>query len=304
MLKEYDAKDVQRAVDQALQGDDRRARRGAARYWRSWGSPLADWSPVHLDRLRQIVVDVMRESHYYPLRQDALRTVQSWRDSFTAEQQWKLVSSGLRDSHPGVRRAAMLTAGGLGLQSSADHLLRVLQVETSRMFPLPVVPADETVDLRDGFDDVAAGRPEKEVAALALGYLGDRRAVEEIKRQSEESPMYEVALALLGIHERLKPEHFQLGERNSALQMAALKVVIDTQGAHGLQWATEYQQAEYWWEEDVVAAELSKMLVRQDAPGAQDLVNCSDLDEVVEWFARHGEDYLQRIDESPSPDSR
>ncbi|QDV81439.1 hypothetical protein [Stieleria sp.] len=80
-----------------------------------------------------------------------------------------------------------------------------------------------------------------------------------------------------------------------ALQLAAVRVVIETRGAHGLKWATEYQQSEYWWEEETVAWWLSQMLVSEQAPGADMLINCRDLETVAQWYQQHGTDYLEQI---------
>jgi hypothetical protein len=300
-LGDYDTDELARAVESALQGDDRRARRGAARFWQSWDSPLDGWNPNSLSELHPIVINVMIDSHYYPLRQDALRSLLSWHRSFAKEEQLAIVNRGLRDPHPSVRRAAMLTAGNLNLNSTTDHLMRVLRGKKLIYDELPDVPEDETIDVREGFDDVAGKRSEKEVAALALGFLRYSPAAEVISQQAEASPMYEVALALLGNYDQLKPYHFRLRENNTALQFAALKVVIDTRGAHGLKWATEYEQSQYGWEEEVVASKLSHMLVAENAPGADMLVDSSSLDDVVKWYQQHGAAYLRKIAKSQVP---
>ncbi len=197
--------------------------------------------------------------------------------------------------------AVVLTAGNLSLNSTTDHLMRVLRGKKIGYDELPDVPEDETIDVREGFDHVAGKRSEKEVAALALGFLHCGPAAEVISRQTEASPMYEVALALLGNYDQLKPYHFRLREDNTALQFAALKVVIDTRGAHGLKWATEYQQSQYWWEKEVVAAKLSQMLVAENAPGADMLVDCRSLDDVVKWYQQHGAAYVQDIEKQQVP---
>ncbi|PAY19291.1 hypothetical protein CKO51_11790 [Rhodopirellula sp. SM50] len=294
-LNQYDKDELALAVQLALRGEDRRARRGAARYWRSWRSALEDWAPENPNDLRHAVVGVMQDSHYYPLRIDAQRYVQSYHNDFSDGALLEIVKRGLTDPHPSVRRSGMLTAGGLGLHSVAEHLMRVLRGEPTATVDLPIVPDDETIDVNEGFDSVAGNRSEAEVAALALGYLHYAPAARFISQKTETSPMYEVALAMLGDHQKLKPSHFQLNESNVALQLAAVRVVIDTRGAHGLKWATEYQQCEYWWEEDTVASWLAQMLVSEQAPGADMLINCRDLETVAQWYQQHGTDYLKQL---------
>jgi hypothetical protein len=192
----------------------------------------------------------------------------------------------------------MIAAGSYGYTPAAEHLMMVVRGEPIELLDLPRVPDDEAADVPEGSDDVAAKRSESEVAALALGYLKHAPAVALLEHGAGDSPMYAVALALAGQPQRLKEEHFQSGDRNQELQLAAVEAVVRCQGRHGLLYALYYKQATHWWEEAFVARTLAAMLREAQAPGGESLgrQNVS-LKDVRDWFAQHGDGYLARFTE-------
>jgi len=299
LLREYDEETLSRAAVAALHGTDRQRRRGAARYWKSWNSPLEEWQPENVGELRRIVLTVQQEARYYPTRQAALKNLENWREELSAEEFAERLDAGLRDPEPSVRRKAMVVAGRSGHQPSVSHLMKVLQGEAIDVKPLPEVPPEEDEDVPEGFDDVCGKRAEDEVAALALGYLEHKESQSLITAKAKSSPMFDVALALLGETDRLKPEHFRLDEDNTDLQLAAVEAVVRCRGRVGLKWAIEYKQSGYWWEEEVVAQRLSAMLCTENAPGGDMIENCDDLDVLAKWFEGFGDQYLTRLDQSP-----
>ena len=234
LLGEYPQETLTAATEKALRGEDRRRRRGAARFWQAWRSPLEGWQPANAAELYRIVLKVQQESRYYPTRQEALNNLNRWRDEFAEEEQTRWLQAGLCDPHPSVRRSAMITAGRMGHQPSVLHLRKVLAGESVPAIPLPDVPQDETLDISEGFDNVCGKRPEEEVAALALGYLEDAESKEVILTKTTATPLYDVALALLGVTDRLKAEHFRWPEDNTELQLAAVRAVLRCKGRRGI----------------------------------------------------------------------
>jgi hypothetical protein len=188
----------------------------------------------------------------------------------------------------------MLFAGKVLHLGSAPHLMGVLTGQTPTTTLLPEVPPDEEEDVPEGHDDIAGKRPEHEVAALALGYLRRKEAAEVISKKKPSSPMYEVALALMGDVRRLRPEHFRGQEDNKELQLAAVEAVIRCKGRHGLKYAIDYNQATHWWEEEHVAKRLKRMLIAENAPGADTLRKTTTLADLAEWYKAHGAQYLRR----------
>jgi len=297
LLDTYDKDTLSRATETALRGTDRRRRRGAARYWKSWHSPLEDWEPEKAVELRRLVLTVQQEARYYPTRQAGLKNLEKWREELSAEEFAERLEAGLHDPHPGVRRKAMIVAGRSGHKPSVTHLMNVLEGQAVDVEPLPKVPPEESEDVPVGFDDVCGKRPEDEVAALALGYLEHKESQGVIAAKAKASPMFDVALALLGATDRLKPEHFRLDEDNTELQLAAVEAVIRCRGRVGLKWAIEYKQSRFWWEKEAVAKQLSAMLRAAKAPGSDMLEDCDDLKVVAKWFEGFGSQYLTRLDQ-------
>ncbi len=101
-LKQYDAATLAPAVSAALLGQDRQLRRGAARLWMSWQSPLKDWQPSNAAELHSIVLQVQQDAHYYPLRMEALKHLNAWQAELPAEEIDRRLSAGLHDPAPQV----------------------------------------------------------------------------------------------------------------------------------------------------------------------------------------------------------
>ena len=49
-----------------------------------------------------------------------------------------------------------------------------------------------------------------------------------------------------------------------------------------------------WWEPEYVAKLLSRMLRDENAPGAEMLVGCKELEPLQKWYEEHGTEYLAR----------
>lgn len=297
-LREYDQQTLAAAVQKALTGSNRQLRRGAARLWMSWRSPLSEWTPPEIARLHSSVLTVQQEARYYPLRISALDSLAEWKQELSEEEFDRRLAAGLHDPAAPVRRKAMLTAGQTRHDPSVPVLMSVLEGGTIETWPLPQVPAAETRDVPEGSDDVAPGCSDAEVAALALAWGQHAAAKPLIAAIEPSTPLLEVSLALLGEGERLKQEHFA-GGRNQQLQLAAVEAVVRSKGRHGRQLALHYQQATHWWEEEYVAEKLSRMLLAEDAPGSQGLVDCKQLETLSQWFAEHGAEYLKRLETRP-----
>jgi Leucine-rich repeat (LRR) protein len=294
-LEEFGTMTLAPVVEKALLGDDRQLRRGAARLWRSGRSTLEDWAPANSDQLHRIVLTVERESRYYPLRMEALEDLAAWKDELSVEEIDRHLVAALHDPAPQVRRQAMLTAGRIKHQASIPQLVGVLKGDSVDIKPLPDVPAWEKDHVPDGFGDIAEGCSDAEVAALALAVMEHDAAKSDIEAIQPATAMTEVALALLGDGRLLKPEHFKTSNNNQELQLAAVQAVVRSKGQFGLELALGYQQATHWWEEEVVAERIGQMLVAENVPGKEQLVDCKNLGQLRDWFDKHGRDYLMRF---------
>ena len=292
-LKHYDADTLKRVVEKALLGQDRQLRRGAARLWDSWQSPLEKWTPPNVAQLHRIVLQVQQEARYYPLRMQALTHLRAWKSELTEDEFTNRLMAGLHDPAPQVRRQAMLVAGSTRHAPSVPILLSVLQGGEVKPRALPEVPEAEAKDVPEGFGDVAEGCSDVEVAALALASMEHTAAKPLIEAIQPTTPLLQVSLALLGDGSRLKAEHFA-GMRNQELQLGAIEAVIRSRGKSGLKLAMGYQQATHWWEEEHVAGRLSQMLQSEKAPGSDELTGCKEMKTLQRWFDRHGAEFLQR----------
>lgn len=298
-LRTYDMDVLTSAVERSLLGDDRQQTRGAARFWMSWRSPLENWNPSNIAELHQIVLKVQREARYYPTRMAALSSLREWKSELSEQEFDRYLSAGLHDPAPQVRRKAMLVAGETEHTPSAELLMQVLRGETLETQPLPEVPSAESEDVPEGFGDVGNDCSDAEIAALALGYLQYAPARDLIETHQPRTPMMEVALALLGDGSKLKPEHFATEDENQEVQLAAVAVVLRSRGKYGLQFATNYQQATHWWEEDYVAKSITTMLKDAGAPGSKELAAGNSLVELRVWYAEHGAAYLKSLNAMP-----
>jgi hypothetical protein len=288
------------ACQSALLGEDRVRRRGAARFWTGWKSPLEAFAFEDPVRLWRVVLDAQQAARYQPLRVQAaarLATAALIDVLPRAERAERLLSL-MRDPDADVRRRAMLAAAISDCTAALPRLMDVLAGKPSEIEPLSPVPEDEAEVVNSGGEVVCAGCPEQEVAALSLAYLAYRPA-QALVAALAPTPMRDVALALFGDASRLRPEHFGMGRApretgNQQLQLAAVEAVARCHGRVGLAWALAYQQVSHWWEKERVAAKLAAMLREQDAPESAALVGCTSLKLLAEWFERHGDAYLSR----------
>jgi hypothetical protein len=293
-LKGYDLETLAAAAEAALLGDNRQVRRGAARLWMSYDSPLENWKPKNADALHRVVLQIEQDARYYPLRMNAMDSLWAWSKALTKEEIDRRIAAGLHDPAPPVRRKAMLVAGKLKHAPSEAKLIDVLQGKTLDLVELSDVPIAERTDVPQGFGDIAARCSDAEVAALALGYMESPRAEPLLEAIEPRSAMVEVALALLGDGAQLKQAHFD-SDGNQELQLGAIDTVVRSKGKFGLAYAVKYRQATHWWEEAFVAKRLSKMLCDEKAPGSEALVDCDSLSKVEAWHQEHGAEFEKRF---------
>ena len=121
----------------------------------------------------------------------------------------------------------------------------------------------------------------------------------EPTRQLEDSPMKDVALALHGEMDKLKPEYFQIDEQNQELQLAAVEAVIRVNGRVGLEWAINYKLCTHWWEPKRVFKRLRAMLIENKAPGQDDLKEATELKDLKKWYDQYGASYLELFRAEP-----
>lgn len=295
LLHTYDKEILKITIRKCLLGKDRLKRRGAARFWEGWKSPLENWNPPDVAKLHSIVLTVQQESRYYPLRQSALSNLYMWASELTDDEVSKRINFGLYDSNKSVRRQAMIVAGKMNFKKAIPYLLKVLNNESINTIPLPNVPKIELQDISIGFDDIAGQRSEDQVAALALGYL-NYTPVKKIINNKNASYMYDIALALLGEFDYIKPVHFKLEESNQELQLAAIEAVIRCRGKAGLKWAMEYKLNTYWWEPEYVLKELKGMLLENNCPGIKIVEKALSLKDLLNWYEEYGSSYLKVIE--------
>jgi hypothetical protein len=294
-LRQLDQAALAAAVERALLGDDRLRRRGAARIWVSWQSPLEKWDPPGAAKLYAAVLKVQFEARYYSTRMQGLKNLQLWQKHLGDSEIAERLAAGLADPEPQVRRQAALVAGEIGHKQAAELLMGILQGKAWATRELKEVPAWESQDVPNAFDEIAPDCSDADVAALALAYMAHAPAKSVIEAVRPATPMIEVALALLGDVDRLKPEHFATKNGNQQLQLAAVEAVVGCRGRAGLRWALDYQQATHGWEQSYVAGRLGRMLADEKAPGAEHLAKVEQLEAIRAWFDQHGAAYLAKV---------
>jgi hypothetical protein len=296
-LRRYPQRQLAAGCESALLADDRQVRRGAARFWESWRSPLAAWKPPRLAQLRSAVLTVLQESRDPGRRQDAMESLREWWSEMPAAEREQRLRAGLRDPHDAVRRRAMLVAGQVGEGSAEDPLLRVLRGEAVEPIALPLVPASEEEDVGSYADPVAPDSAESDVAALALGYLRSRLAQAPIEERAAASGSALLRVARALSDERcdlLVADDFRTNDHNQALQLAAVEAVVRCRGRTGLDLALRYNPATHGWEGEYVAGRLRRMLLAQNAAGADLLRTVKTLPQLRAWYQRYGQAYLKR----------
>jgi hypothetical protein len=300
LLRTYDRSELEAAGKAALLGTDRQLRRGAARFWDGWQSPLEQWQEGRDPALRSALLSVLQEAQSPDLRQRAISRLASWWAEVPVDERDTRLRAGLHDPSEPVREEAMLVAGQLQATWAEEELVRILGGQPATVASLPPAPADEleTVDL--GADRIARGSPigEPEVAGLALGYLRSRRAQPLIEERgvATGSAMLRVARALYDDRcDLLTADDFRTKDSNQPLQIAAVEAVVRCRGKHALDLALGYRQATHWWEENHVARILRNMLLAADPPGASTLNKVKTLPELRSWYQQYGAAYAWRF---------
>jgi len=300
LLDSYKAAEVEVPLQKALGSDNRALRRGAVRFLEIFRAKRPDWKPAELtpaERRKRYAVwlDVLLAEPDYSHRQRALAHLVVWGDGVATADVDRALDAGLHDAEPGVRRSAMLAAGRLRHQASIPVLMDILEGRTPATRLAPKVPQGEIQELSPAIEQVAGKRPEPEVAALALGLMGHAPAVAPITAGSDESPLYEVALALLGQPEHLRADYFNASTLNRELQLAAVEAVVRAKGKYGLDYAVHYRMATHGTEPDEVLDQLKRMLLAEKAPGGAELAACKKLADLQAWYAQHGAEYAARF---------
>lgn len=299
LLKDYSAAALGPVVEAALLGDDRRLRRGAARLWLSYSSPLEEWKPEQSAKLRNAVLAVQQVARDSSLRKDAISNV-LWRASeLTPDDVGRAILSALSDPVSDVRAEAILTAGILGHSPSIPRLMSALRKEQPRIAPLPDVPADEKADTEEPKAEVLSMQ-ETMRAALALGYLRHAEAkpvlearLAEVTPKSRASLGYGVALALLGDMDKLPSEVFTVKDDSGSkreIQFAAVEAIVRVSGAQGFDLAINGKYDSSYMEEEV-ALKLIAMLRKLKAPGHETLRDKAALEGLRKWRKGQGAEF-------------
>jgi hypothetical protein len=298
LLRGYSRGALEEACKMALLGDDRQVRRGAARFWISWQSPLETWPAGRAPALRSALLTVLQESRSPDLRQRAQSLVLAWWGELPAAERERRLQAGLHDPSEPVRRKAMLTAGQAGARSTEGVLLRALRGEPAEVVELPTVPPDEEDATDSSAESIGRDLPSSEIAGLALGYLQSRDGLPLIEEQTatKSSAMLRVARSLIeGRCDLVVAEDFRTRDHNQALQLAAVESVVRCRGRLGLDLALSYRQATAWWEPEWVTENLKRMLLAGDPPGGASLKTAKTLAELRGWYQQYGAKYLSRL---------
>lgn len=298
LLRTYPLGELEDVCQRALLGDDRQLRRGAARFWDSWQSPLESWQAGRASALRSALLTVLQESRSPDLRQRALSLILAWWGELPAAEREGRLQAGLHDPSEPVRRKAMLIAGQVGATSTEGMLLRVLHGEPAEIVALPTVPPDEEDATDSSAETIGADVPSSEIAGLALGYLQSRHALPLIEEQAttKGSAMLRVARSLIDDRcDLVIADDFRTRDHNQVLQLAAVESVVRCRGRHGLDLAISYRQATHWWEPEQVANDLKRMLLAGDPPGGASLKTAKSLAELRGWYQQYGAQYVNRL---------
>jgi hypothetical protein len=291
---------LEAACRAALLGADRELRRGAARFWDGWQSPLEHWQGGREPALRSALLSVLQEGQSPDLRARAVSLLASWWAELPVAERDDRLRAALQDSSEPVRQSAILAAGQLQATWAEAHLLRLLGGQPATIIPLPPAPPDEVDATDQSIAPIVRGAPisEAEFAGLALGYLRSRRAQPRIDELAVEtgSAMLRVARALFDDRcELLVAEDFRTKDQNQPLQLAAVESVVRCRGKNGLDLALGYRQATHWWEPRQVAAALRTMLLAGDPPGVSTLKAATTLPKLRGWYLEYGTEYSKRL---------
>jgi hypothetical protein len=301
LLGTYERGELEAACKEAILGTDRPPRRGAARLWDGWQSPLENWPAGREPAVRSALLSVLQEAQSPDLRQRAVERLASWWAELPVGERDGRLGAALHDPSEFVRKEAMLAAGQIQAAWTEADLIGALTGHPPTITPTPPAPADELETSDPGADSIIHGASvsEAEFAGLALGYLRSRRAQPQIDQQASAtgSAMLRVAGSLYDDRcDLLTAEDFHTTQpANQPLQLAAVEAVVRCRGSHALDLALSYRQASHWWEEERVAATLKAMLVAAGAPGAGVLEQATTLPQLRGWYQQYGPKYLERF---------
>ncbi|MGE0495264.1 MAG: HEAT repeat domain-containing protein [Vulcanimicrobiota bacterium] len=282
-LKTFPDEVLRACVAQALAGSKARQARGAVRFWTR--SELGEWPGT--DQLQEQALTLLEQSPSAWTRQHAVFVLSRW--SRRGANLDPHLAIALSDPDEQVRRAAIRAAGQNQRRSLASPLLALVKGQPAPPRKAVATPA------YDYPEPIGRDCSEPELAGIALGLMEDTAAREAILATSP-SPAREVALALLGEPERLKPEFFRAQDRDSELPLAAIEVVVRCAGRHGLGWALD-ENADYGWRDEEAFESLHEMLLAQNPPAADTLHRCESLDQLKSWYANHGAGYRRTRDQ-------
>ena len=174
LLRTHAPAQLARACAAALRSEDRQLRRGAARFWDTWESPVPRRVVGDPD-LRSAVLTVFQESRSPDVRQRAQRLVLEWWDRLPSDERDRRLLAGLHDPSPGVRRQAMVVAGQAGAIAAEGVLAQVQGGQPIEVRSLPSVPPEEE-DTNDTNEAAVGGdSSDSEMAAAALARIRSPR---------------------------------------------------------------------------------------------------------------------------------
>ncbi len=294
LLNGYCEKALQNAVEAALTGEDRRARRGAARFWTASRSRLGSWRPPGEAALRGAVLDVMMQARYAPLRQRAAELLAAWSKRIGASEAERRLALLLRDPASAVRSRAMLVAGQQRWSTFEEDLLGVLSGTAFEPISLqPVPPEEEEATTEEGRPDASN---EAAVAALALGYMSSEKARPALAKMAGSTAAARVSLALLGEGDRLQASDFGPKEgTDDDLRRAAETAVLRFHGRQGLPALLEAARMGYRSVEESEVAAIKAMLKRNSAPGLEQVKAASRATDLQAWYSAYGREYVRRV---------
>ena len=301
LLRTYERGELETVCKDAILGMDRPLRRGAARVWDSWRSPLENWQSGRDPAVRSALLSVLQEAQSPELRQRAVERLTSWWAELPVSERDRRLRAALHDPSEFVRKKAMLAAGQVQAAWAEDDLVGALAGHLPTVAPAPPVPPEEVETSDLGADSIIHGGAvsEAEFAGLALGYLRSRQAQSQIDERASAtgSPMLRVARSLYDERcDLLTADDFHTTKpANQPLQLAAVEAIVRCRGKHALDLALSYRQASHWWEEERVAAMLRSMLLAADPPGADTLKAATTLPQLRGWYQQYGSKYLERF---------
>lgn len=268
-LQQHPDAEVKRVALQALQSSDERVRRGAARYWVT--KRLGEWRPADAASY-EAALQVMEQNAGEEVRELAVECLEQW--SRTRVLPAPLAAGHLRvalhDPDVKARQQAMSAIGHYWPQL-APELMPIAGGKALPLRPNRPLAEDEKNEVVRYY---TSPYEDWEAAALALGWARHTPA-RALLHKRPETPARELALALLGETQRLRPSHFEARSNDEAVE-----AVIRDLGRHQLALAIE-QPGEH-------VGELRQMLLAQHPPGSPVLRRVQTEKELQAWWKQYG----------------